>query len=191
MNNELLGVLEGLLFVQGDEGLKLDDIANILEISKDEVKELLTLLQKEYQNSNRGIRIRFLGDAFKLTTKEEHRKYYEKLLTNPNSSSDLSPSLMEVLAIIAYKAPITRAEVDEIRGLTSDYVIRKLISKGLVKEVGKSKMPGRPNLYGVTHEFLDFFGLASITDLPKIDFNEENISEDNPDIFTSIYKENN
>jgi len=191
MNNELLGVLEGLLFVQGDEGLKLDDIANILEISKDEVKELLTLLQKEYQNSNRGIRIRFLGDAFKLTTKEEHRKYYEKLLTNPNSSSDLSPSLMEVLAIIAYKAPITRAEVDEIRGLASDYVIRKLIAKGLVKEVGKSKMPGRPNLYGVTHEFLDFFGLASITDLPKIDFNEENISEDNPDIFTSIYKENN
>ena len=182
----LLGVLEGLLFVQGDEGITLDSICEILEIEMDDAKELLLKLKESYENNERGLRIRFLGNAFKLTTKEEHKPYYQKLMTNSENNT-LSASALEVLAIIAYNEPITRVEIDEIRGLSSDYTIRKLIAKGLVKEAGKSTMPGRPNLYKTTHEFLDYFGLATIKDLPKLEKQEEKHEE--KDLFTSIYKE--
>ena len=183
----LEGVLEGLLFVQGDEGVTLESICNILEISVEEAKELLLKLKKNYEEANRGLRIRYLGNAFKLTTKEEHRIYYQKLLT-VEEGNNLSPAALEVLAVIAYNEPITRAEIDEIRGLSSDYTLRKLLAKGLIKETGKSTMPGRPNLYGITHEFLDYFGLATKEDLPKIDFEKKNIQEEQ-ELFTSIYKE--
>ena len=183
----LEGLLEGLLFVQGDEGVTLESICNILEISTEEAKELLLKLKKNYEETNRGLRIRYLGNAFKLTTKEEHRIYYQKLLT-VEESNNLSPAALEVLAVIAYNEPITRAEIDEIRGLSSDYTLRKLLAKGLIKEAGKSTMPGRPNLYQTTHEFLDYFGLATKEDLPKIDFEKENIQEEQ-ELFTSIYKE--
>ncbi len=184
----LEGVLEGLLFVQGDEGVTLDEICQILEISLDEAKSLLMKLKKEYEQSNRGMRIRYMGDAFKLTTKEEHKPYYQKLLTTEEGSSTLSPAALEVLAIIAYKEPITRAEIDEIRGLASDYTIRKLLAKGLIKEAGKSTMPGRPNLYKTTREFLDYFGLATLKDLPKLELQTPNIEKEQ-ELFTSIYKE--
>ena len=183
----LEGVLEGLLFIQGDEGVTLEDICNILEISTEEAKELLLKLKKNYEEKNRGLRIRYLGNAFKLTTKEEHRVYYQKLLTDEENNG-LSPAALEVLAIIAYNEPITRAEIDEIRGLASDYTIRKLLAKGLIKEVGKSTMLGRPNLYQTTHEFLDYFGLATKEDLPKIEF-EPKENEEEQELFTSIYKE--
>ena len=184
---KLEGVLEGLLFVQGDEGITLEEICKILEVSMEDAKSLLMNLKKAYENEDRGLRIRFLGNAFKLTTKEEHRAYYQKLLTQENSSS-LSPAALEVLAIVAYNEPITRVEIDEMRGLSSDYTLRKLIAKGLIKEAGKSTMPGRPNLYKTTHEFLDYFGLATKEDLPKIDIESEKNSEEQ-DLFTSIYKE--
>lgn len=183
----LEGVLEGLLFIQGDEGVTLESICNILEISTEEAKELLLKLKKNYEENNRGLRIRYLGNAFKLTTKEEHRIYYQKLLTDEENNG-LSPAALEVLAIIAYNEPITRAEIDEIRGLASDYTIRKLLAKGLIKEAGKSAMPGRPNLYRTTHEFLDYFGLATKDDLPKIEFESKEIEKEQ-ELFTSIYKE--
>lgn len=184
----LEAVLEGLLFVVGDEGLTLDQICEVMEIDKDTAKELLMTLKEAYEADNRGIRISFLGDAFKLTTKTEHRSYYEKLVDNPTTNM-LSEQALEVLAIIAYNQPITRVEVDNIRGVNSSYAIRKLVAKGLLKEAGKSDMPGRPNLYRTTKEFLDYFGLATIEDLPKIEKNETEQSE--TDLFTSIYKEEN
>lgn len=162
----LLGVLEGLLFVVGDEGVTLKDICNILNISESEAKELLVNLKKEYESDNRGIKISFLGETFKLTTKKEHKEYYQKLITTKEDI--LSQSQLEVLAIIAYNEPITRIEIDEIRGLSSTYIVKKLLSKDLIKVVGKSDLPGRPNLYKTTREFLDIFGLASLNDLPEI-----------------------
>mgnify|MGYP001622935589 CR=1 FL=1 len=183
----LEGVLEGLLFVEGDEGVTLEEICSILEISTEEAKELLLKLKKSYEAENRGMRIRYLGDTFKLTTKEEHRAYYQKLLTTEESNT-LSPAALEVLAIIAYNEPITRIEIDEIRGLSSDYTLRKLLAKGLIKEAGKSTMPGHPNLYKTTHEFLDYFGLATKNDLPKLSFLEPEEKEEQ-ELFTSIYKE--
>ena len=183
-----LGVLEGILFVVGDEGITLDSICEILDVSKEEAKELLLQLKNSYDNEERGIRISYLGDAFKLTTKKEHKDYYTKLIENPKTNT-LSPSSLETLAIIAYNQPITRAEVDSLRGVSSAHIIRKLVAKGLIKEAGKSKLPGRPNIYRTTSDFLDYFGLASISDLPVITKDEE--KTETSDLYTSIYKEDN
>ena len=184
----LLGVLEGILFAVGDEGITLKSLCEIMEINETDAKNLLKELQQRYESEAYGIRVSFLGDAFKLTTKKEHATYYQKLLGNPESQS-LSETALETLAIIAYNQPITRNLVDEMRGVASGHIIRKLCARGLIKITGKSNMPGRPNLYGTTSEFLDYFGLASINDLPRIETTET--KEDETELFTSIYKEEN
>lgn len=189
----LKAVIEGLLFVVGDDGLDLDEISKILEISKDETKELIKELQNDYQSSDRGIRIDFLGDKLKLTTKKEHNMYYQKLLTTEDNNT-LSQAALETLAIIAYNQPITRVKVDELRGISNNHIIRKLVAKGLIKEGGRSNMPGRPILYETTSEFLDYFGLSSIENLPDMrDFleEEEKETEDEVDLYQSKYKEEN
>ncbi len=189
----LKAVIEGLLFVVGDDGLDLDEISKILEISKDETKELIKELQNDYQSSDRGIRIDFLGDKLKLTTKKEHNMYYQKLLTTEDNNT-LSQAALETLAIIAYNQPITRVKVDELRGISNNHIIRKLVAKGLIKEGGRSNMPGRPILYETTSEFLDYFGLSSIDELPDMrEFleEEEKETEDDVDLYQSKYKEEN
>ena len=183
-----LGILEGILFVVGDEGITLKNLCEIMDISLEEAKELLLQLKSTYESDARGIRISYLGDAFKLTTKEEHKEYYQKLVDNPDANT-LSPSTLEVLAIIAYNQPITRVEIDEMRGVQSAYILRRLVAKGLIKEAGKSKLPGRPNLYRTTSEFLDCFGLSSLNELPEIE--KDNDLEAETELFTSIYKEEN
>lgn len=188
MNNKL-GILEGILFVVGDEGINLKSLCEIMDIKQDEAKELLLKLKSNYEKKDRGLRISYLGDAFKLTTKEEHKEYYQKLVETPDAN-ELSSASLEVLAIIAYNQPITRVEIDEMRGVSSTHIIRRLVAKGLIKEAGKSKLPGRPNLYRTTREFLDTFGLASLNELPIIDENIINNDEENEtELFTSIYKE--
>ena len=182
-------ILEGLLFVVGDEGLTLNNICEILEVDVKEAKEILMELKKIYEDDSRGIRISFLGDAFKLTTKKEHKEYYQKLINVPRTNT-LSIPALETLAIIAYNQPITRVEIDELRGVASANMVRKLVAKGLIKEAGKSTMPGRPNLYKTTHEFLDYFGLSTIDDLPELLPDEKNKDEEK-ELFTSIYKEEN
>ena len=181
------GILEGLLYVTGDEGLSLKDVMTILNLNEEQAKQLVYKLKLSYEQENRGLRLSYLGNTFKLTTKQEHKQYYEKLLENPNSHT-LSQAALEVLAIIAYNEPITRAEVDEMRGVDSIYIIRKLIAKGLLKEAGKSDKPGHPILYKTTDDFLDYFGLATKDDLPKIE-NISNIEKEESDLFQSIYKE--
>jgi len=181
MNNK--AILEGLLFVVGDDGLTLKQIEDILSINLDEAKQLVTDLKKEYESDSRGITINFLGDTFKLTTKKEHKDYYEKLLQNPETNF-LSQAALETLAIIAYNEPITRVEIDELRGVSTSHIVRKLLAKGLVKEVGKSDLPGRPILYKTTSDFLDYFGLSSINELPKLEeINIDNLDE--VDLFKS------
>ena len=184
--DELLGILEGILFVVGDEGITLKTLCEIMDISENTAKELLLTLKKNYEDKSRGLRISYLGDAFKLTTKTEHKDYYEKMVLNPETNT-LSQAALEVLAIVAYNQPITRVEIDNLRGVSCVHVIRKLLAKGLLKEAGKSDMPGRPNLYKTTSEFLDYFGLATIDDLPK--FNTENSIDEEKELFTSIYKD--
>ena len=185
----LFGILEGILFVVGDEGITLTDICSIMSISLDEAKDLLMELRKEYENENRGVRISFLGDAFKLTTKSEHKEYYQKLIETPGTNN-LSQAALETLAIIAYNQPITRLEVDTLRGVNSSQMIRKLVAKGFLKEAGKASTPGRPNIYKTTSYFLDFFCLATISDLPQIE-NTQKITEEETELFSSMYKEEN
>ena len=180
-------VVEGLLFVSGEEGLSLDEISNIIEKDKVETSKIIKELYSDYQNNCRGMNIEFLGNKFKFTTKMEHKEYYKKLIKE-EENSPLSQSALETLAIIAYNAPITRICVDEIRGVNSSYVIRKLLLKGLIEEVGKSDAPGRPNIYNVTSRFLDYFGLGNISELPKIE-PKEVIENDESDLFKSKYSE--
>ena len=154
-------------------------------------KALVQDLKHSYEEEDRGLRIDYLGNRLKLTTKYEHREYYQKLLENPETNI-LSQAALETLAIIAYNEPITRVEVDKIRGVSSSQMIRKLVAKGLIKESGRSELPGRPILYETTNEFLDYFGLKSIDELPDmekyIDEANEEIDEEQ-DLYTSKYKD--
>lgn len=184
-------VLEGLLFVVGEEGLTFSQIGEVLEIKEDEAKDLLMDLKKDYEDDSRGLRIDFLGNRFKLTTKFEHKKYYQKLLENPETNF-LSQSALETLAIIAYNEPVTRVQVDALRGVGSVQIIRKLVAKGFIKEVGRSDLPGRPILYETTSEFLDYFGLSTIDDLPNMEEfikDSETTDDLSSDLYTSKYKE--
>ena len=184
-------VLEGLLFVVGEDGLTLDQIEEVLGLKEEEVKEVVNELKHSYESEDRGLRIDFLGNRLKLTTKFEHRQYYQKLLENPETNT-LSQAALETLAIIAYNEPITRMQIDKLRGVGSSQMIRKLVAKGLVKESGRSDLPGRPILYETTNDFLDYFGLSNIKELPDmekyIEASETEIEEEK-DLYTSKYKE--
>ena len=184
-------VLEGLLFVVGEDGLTLEQIEDVLEIDEETSKNLIMELKKDYEDENRGLRIDFLGNRFKLTTKFEHKEYYQKLIENPETNT-LSQAALETLAIIAYNEPITRVQVDAIRGVGSVSIIRKLVAKGFIKESGRSDLPGRPILYETTNEFLDYFGLSSTEDLPDIsEFVSEEVddADESNDLYTSKYTE--
>ncbi|MDO4963432.1 MAG: SMC-Scp complex subunit ScpB [bacterium] len=179
-------VIEGLLFLSGEDGLSLEQIVKITDKDIDSIKKDIKDLYNEYDNSNRGIKIEFLGNRFKLTTKKEHKEYYKKLVLE-EENSPLTQSALETLAIIAYEGPITRVDIDSIRGVNSSYVLRKLLLKDLIEDVGKADSPGRPRLYNITNRFLDYFGLGSIEELPKIDV--LNSKDDETYLFDSKYTE--
>lgn len=181
-------ILEGILFVVGDEGITIDEIKDILELNKEEVMSLLMELKIDYESDERGLRISFLGNSFKLTTKEEHKDYYQKLVFESRNKT-LSNASLEVLAVIAYNEPITRLEIDNIRGINSSQIVRRLLAKGFIKACGKADKIGKPNLYKTTDEFLDYFGLASKSDLPVF-VNEKKDNDEEHELYTSNYKEN-
>lgn len=185
----LKAVLEGILFIVGDEGTTIKEMVNVLGVSEEEVKALLMELKKDYESDERGLRISYLGNTFKLTTKEEHKEYYEKLVTD-NKTTNLSTAALEVLAVIAYNEPITRLEIDDIRGVNSSQIVRRLLARNFIKICGKSDSIGKPNLYKTTNEFLDYFGLSSKDDLPDLIYRDKSENE-NGDLYDSTYKETN
>ena len=163
--------LETLMFMWG-EPLDVKDAAEVLEAEKSEVRELFRELKTEYEQEGRGIRIREAGDAFGYVTHVENDMFVQKLCT-PVRVRRLSQAALEVLAIIAYRQPVTRSEIDSIRGIKSERVIDGLMDKGLVEVTGRSEGVGRPLLYGTTREFLKKFGFASLKDLPEVPEYEE------------------
>lgn len=174
--NNLEGIIESLLFAAGDEGLTIKQIAEVLEMDTLVAMEVLSKLVSEYnQNQNRGIMIVQLADTYQLATKKEYSPFLKKLVESPNNTT-LSQAALETLAIIAYKQPITRIEIEEIRGVKTDRPLQTLTAKALIKEVGRVEGPGRAYLYGTTKEFLDYFGLKNIKDLPPL---PEKVEEDN------------
>ena len=163
--------LETLMFMWG-EPLDVKDAAEVLEAEKAEVRELFRELMTEYEQEGRGIRIREAGDAFGYVTHVENDMFVQKLCT-PVRVRKLSQAALEVLAIIAYRQPVTRSEIDSIRGIKSERVIDGLMDKGLVEITGRSEGVGRPLLYGTTKEFLKKFGFASLKELPEVPEYEE------------------
>lgn len=159
------------MFMWG-EPLDVKDAAEVLEAEKAEVRELFRELKTEYEQEGRGIRIREAGDAFGYVTHVENDIFVQKLCT-PVRVRRLSQAALEVLAIIAYRQPVTRSEIDSIRGIKSERVIDGLADKGLVEVCGRSEGVGRPLLYGTTREFLKKFGFASLKDLPEVPEYEE------------------
>lgn len=174
-------IIEGLLFISGDDGLTIEQLSNIMEISVDDIQQYIDDLSNKYNNENSGITINKLGNSYKLTTKKEYKKYFEKI-AETSVTSNLSQSCLETLAIIAYNEPITRIEIDGLRGVNSSHLVRKLVALGLIKDAGKSSLPGKPLLYKTTNEFLDCFGLSSIDELPKLD-DDIVIDEEELDLF--------
>lgn len=183
-----LGVLEGLLFVAGEDGLSISEIGKILELEDQAVERLLSEYKKRLGDEQRGLKLVYLGNKYKLSTKEEHKKYYE-LLANQAFSSTLTQAALEVLVIIAYNQPISVGMIDEIRGVSSRDMVRKLLFRGLVDVAGRSDLPGKPMVYKTTDKFLDYFNLSSIDELPTLKIPEE-ITEEEKELFISRYKEN-
>ncbi|WP_226579482.1 SMC-Scp complex subunit ScpB [Halobacillus litoralis] len=164
---EYKAITEGLLFASGEEGITKNKLASLLELDKKSVHQLLNEMAEDYKQSHRGLTIMDSQGTLHLTTKPEHASYYRRLLESPGSTR-LSQAALETLAIIAYQQPITRIEVDDLRGVKSDRAIQTLANRGLIEEKGRKDAIGRPILYGTTKDFLIYFGLTSIEDLPPL-----------------------
>lgn len=164
--DKLKGVIEGLLFISGDEGIDAKQISEILEIPEDEVVDLIEDMKADFRRAGRGVQIVEVAKAYQLTTLPEHVPYFERLATSP-SQSTLSQAALETLAIIAYRQPITRSEIEEIRGVKCEKALNTLLSKLLIREAGRAEGVGRPILYATTKEFLEHFGMRELSDLPE------------------------
>ncbi|MCM3747353.1 SMC-Scp complex subunit ScpB [Paenibacillus pasadenensis] len=166
MVQQLKSIIEGLLFMAGDEGLTIKQIAEIVEIDNRLSEDIVRELKADMEQSGRGIRIAEVAGAFRFTTHPDHAAYFERMAYSPSRSS-LSQAALETLAIIAYRQPITRIEIEEIRGVKSEKAIQTLAAKDLVEEKGRAEQIGRPILYGTTRSFLDHFELGSLEALPE------------------------
>lgn len=184
------GILESLLFAAGDEGLSLKQITAVLEVAEIQANEIVTGLQQDYErDENRGITIVQLAGVYQLATKKEHADYLKKLVESPGTAH-LSQAALETLAIVAYKQPITRSEIEEIRGVKTERPLHTLSSRALIKEVGRAEGTGRAILYGTTKEFLDYFGLKNISELPPLpDHIEDDELQDDADLFFEKFQE--
>lgn len=178
---KLKAILEGLLFLVGDDGLTVEQASKSMDISTKKAEQLFDALQKEYVDDSRGFEIERYGSRYRFLSKAFVHEAAKKLFSI-DKISKLSNAALETLAIIAYKQPITRVEIEEIRGVGADVMIRKLEARGLIKEEGRSDAPGRPFLYSVTDEFMDAFKLLSLDELPDLpEFNKDS----NDDLFHS------
>lgn len=158
-------IIEGLLFASGDEGIESKQIAEAVELEHKQVKQLLKELQDDYVKQQRGMQIVEFAGSYQMTTRPDHAPYFQKLAISPTRAS-LSQAALETLSIVAYRQPVTRAEIEEVRGVNVDRAVHTLVAKGLIQDVGRAEMIGRPILYGTTKNFLDYFGLSSIRELP-------------------------
>jgi len=174
--NERLAVLQGLLFIAGNEGLDLLTLAEYLELTKKPktVENLIASLQMKLNDDDTsGLSLIKVGNIYKLTTKPIHYNRYQVLKQQPLIR--LSQAALETLAIIAYNHPVTKPQIEDIRGVNCDSIIFKLKSLNLITEIGRSELPGKPILYDLTDEFMDHFNIESLTQLPTLpQFNNQN-----------------
>ncbi|MBQ7360389.1 MAG: SMC-Scp complex subunit ScpB [Lachnospiraceae bacterium] len=159
-------VVEAILFAMGDS-VEVSKLADVTELTVKEIKGLLAQMQEEYEGSGRGIYIMELEDSVQLCTKPDMYEYLIKIAKTPRKLT-LTDSVLETLSIIAYKQPVTRLEIERIRGVSCDHALNKLLEYDLVTELGRLDAPGRPLLFGTTEQFLRCFGVKSIDDLPEL-----------------------
>ena len=164
--DKLQAAVEAILFAMGDS-VELSKVASVLEISEKQLKEIVSQMNEAYALSNRGIYILELEDSIQLSTKPELYDYLIKIAKAPKKYV-MSETLLETLSIIAYKQPVTRLEIEKIRGVSCDHAVNKLLEFNLIQELGRLDAPGRPLLFGTTEEFLRTFGVKSLSDLPVL-----------------------
>ncbi|GMA70676.1 segregation and condensation protein B [Leuconostoc litchii] len=187
MNN--LSQIEALLFISGDEGISITNISGITGFDRSAIQGLIEELTLKYDNDdNSALEIRANNDVYRLVTKSKLGGTVKKYFESPVDTT-LSQVQLETLVIVAYKQPLTRIEVDQIRGVQSAGALQKLMIRQLIYEVGRKEEPGRPIMYGTTDIFLDYFGLKNIQELPPLpDFSMLDISDDfDGDLFTSAF----
>lgn len=179
--------IESMLFVSG-EPLSLREISNNLELTENNVVEIIKDMVNEYEEQKRGIRLISLDGTYQLVTKSENSEFIQKLLKK-NKKHSLSQASIESLAIIAYKQPITRIDIDEIRGVKSESAITRLVERGLIKDVGRLEVPGRPILYGTTDEFLRQFDLETINELPSLELYSDKGVQSSIELLNKVIEE--
>ena len=165
---ERVGIVEAILFVTGN-AVEKKEICRALDMTDAELEETLDALESGYDFDRRGLRLLRFGAHVQLATRPDYAPYVEKLL-QPVQKQSLSQAVMETLAVIAYRQPVTKAEIEQIRGVKCDYSVQSLTVKGLIEEVGRKETLGRPILYGTTDTFLRHFCISSVAELPQIDF---------------------
>ena len=164
--NNLQAIIEGILYVVGDDGITLPQLADALELNEEEVQNALDKLGTSYsEDENRGIEMVCYGGRYKLVSKAISHDYCKKIFES-SEVRGFSPAALETLAIIAYRQPVTKLEMEQIRGVKCDYSVQSLLAKGLITEVGRRDAVGRPILYGTTDAFLSHFGLRTLEELP-------------------------
>lgn len=158
--------IEAILFTMGDS-VEIEKIAAAIEQDTKTTKEIIEGMKQKYESENRGIQILELEDSYQLCTKKEYYEYLIRVAKQPRKYV-LTDVLLETVAIVAYKQPVTRLEIEKIRGVKSDHPINKLLEYGLIQELGRLDAPGRPIVFGTTEEFLRNFGVSSVSELPTI-----------------------
>ncbi len=164
---DIQAVIEAVLFAAGD-AVELEKLADIVDVDKRSLRGILKKMMDEYTFERRGVHIIRLEDSYQMCTRGEFHDYIA-MLAEPRRKQNLSAAAMEVLAIVAYKQPVTRTTIEHIRGVNCDYIVNRLIEKNLIEEVGRLDAPGRPILFGTTQEFLRCFGITGIEDLPDFE----------------------
>ena len=178
MENTYRSIMEGQLFITGDDGLTASKAAEAMQVSIGQAETVLNDLMEQYYTADHGFEIEHYGDTYRFLSKACVHESARRLF-HIDKEARLSNAAMETLAIIAYRQPITRVEIEEIRGVGADVMLRKLEARGLIQESGRSDAPGRPFLYTVTDEFMNAFGLTSLSELPDLpQFAQEENSED-------------
>ncbi|MEK5231310.1 SMC-Scp complex subunit ScpB [Lysinibacillus sp. FSL K6-0232] len=181
--------IEALLFVVGDDGLTIKQLSQLLGEQEEAITQAVAALKKAYEEDlTRGITVKEIAGVYQLITKLEFADTIQRLVENPTAQS-LSQASLEVLAIVAYKQPITRVAIEDLRGVKCERPIQTLVSRGLIKEVGRSEGTGRAILYGTTKEFLHYFGLNSLEEMPPLPEEEFADAEQETDLFMTKFQE--
>lgn len=188
MKTTLSSKIEALLFVAGDDGLTMSQLQFLTEAEVADISSSVESLTQKYTSTESGIMLKELAGVYQLVTKPEMAGTIQKLVENPTPQA-LSQASLEVLAIVAYKQPITRLEIEDLRGVKSEKPLHTLAAKGLIQETGRAEGAGRAILYGTTMEFLDYFGLKNLDDLPALPEEAEDKPEEETDLFMTKFQE--